>query len=111
MAEHGEWTRKGASLSDVTARKEYGVGRDFIMQGIRAGKLEYQQGETWGNPYLKILRSQLEQYIAEQLGSLHLRGKKAQAELRKVNKEIASLKKQIAALGARKVELEAIIGK
>jgi hypothetical protein len=36
MAEYGEWNRKGASLSDVTAQKEYGVTRDFIVEGIRA---------------------------------------------------------------------------
>ena len=106
MAEHGEWNCKGATLSDVTALKEYGVSRDFIVQGIRAGKLQYREGAIWGNPYLRILRSQLEQYIAEQLGSQHLGGKKAQAELRTVNKEIGSLKKKLAALAARKAEIE-----
>ena len=34
MAEYGEWNRKGAVLSDVTAQKEYGVTRDFIVKGI-----------------------------------------------------------------------------
>lgn len=28
MAEPGEWNRKGAVLSDITAKKEYGVIRD-----------------------------------------------------------------------------------
>ena len=110
MAEYGEWNRKGATLSDVTACKEYGVSRDFIVQGIRTGKLEYREGSVWGNPYLRILRSQLEQYIGEQFGSQHLGGKKAQAELRKLNKEIASLKKQLSALEARKAEIAATIG-
>src|SRR5438093_951010 len=109
MAEHGEWTRKGATLSDVTAHKEYGVSRDFIVQGIRAGKLEYREGSMWGNPYLRVLRSQLEQYIAEQLGSKHLAGTKSQAELGKIKKEIAGLKKKLTALQARKVEIEAAI--
>jgi hypothetical protein len=27
MAEYGEWNRKGATLSDVTAKAEYGVSR------------------------------------------------------------------------------------
>lgn len=53
MAEYGEWNRKGATLSDVTAQKEYGVSRDFIVKGIRAGKLEYRDGAIWGNPYLR----------------------------------------------------------
>ena len=68
MAEYGEWNRKGASLSDKTAKKEYGVSRDFIVKGIQTGRLEYRNGSVWGNPYIKILRSQLEQYIAEELG-------------------------------------------
>jgi hypothetical protein len=38
MAEYGEWNQKGATLSDVTAKKEYGVDRNFILKGIRAGK-------------------------------------------------------------------------
>jgi hypothetical protein len=38
MAEYGEWNGKGATLSDVTAGKEYGVSRDFIIKGINAGK-------------------------------------------------------------------------
>ena len=44
MAEYGEWNRKGAALSDVTAQKEYGVTRDFIVKGIQAGKLEFREG-------------------------------------------------------------------
>ncbi len=31
MAEYGEWNRKGATLSDVTAHKEYGVDSDFVV--------------------------------------------------------------------------------
>ena len=109
MAEDGEWNRKGATLSDVTARKEYGVTRDFIVEGIRAGKLEYRDGAVWGNPYLRVLRSQLELYIAEQLGKEHFLRKKAQTDLRAVSKEIAHIKKKLAELEARKAELERAI--
>ena len=69
MAEYGEWNRKGAVLSDVTAQKEYGVTRDFIVKVIQAGKLEYREGAVWGNPYLRVLRS---------------RGRRRQAEIRQV---------------------------
>jgi len=106
MAEHGEWTRKGATLSDVTARKEYGVNRDSIVKGIQAGKLEYREGSVWGNPYLRILRSQLERYIAAELGSDYLASRKNQTELRKIKKEMASLKKKLNVLQARRTELE-----
>ena len=103
MAEYGEWNRKGATLSDVTAQKEYGVTLDFIEKGIRAGKLEYRQGAVWGNPYLRVLRSQLEPYIAAELGSEYLVSKKSQTELRAIRKEIAELREKLAALEARKV--------
>src|SRR5271163_3407659 len=106
MAEDGEWNRKGAVLSDVTAHKDYGVTRDFIVTGIQAGKLEYREGAVWGNPYLRVLRSQLEPFIAAELGSEHLVGQKAQTELRAVRKEIAEISRKLATLEARKVELE-----
>jgi hypothetical protein len=106
MAEHGEWTRKGATLSDKTAKKEFGVDRDFIVKGIRGGRLEYREGVVWGNPYIRILRSQLEQYIAEELGTKRLDSKKAQTDLRKIKREITGLKKKLNELQARKTDLE-----
>ena len=33
MAKFGEWNSKGATLSDATAHKEYGVSRDLIVDG------------------------------------------------------------------------------
>ena len=110
MAEYGEWNRKGATLSDVTAKKEYGVDRDFIENSIRAGKLEYRQGAVWGNPYLRVLRSQLEQYISEQLGAGRLRSGKNKTELRKIKKEIADLQMRLDELEARKTEIEKEMG-
>jgi predicted nucleic acid-binding Zn-ribbon protein len=55
---------------------------------------------------LRILRSQLERYIAEQFGSKRLADAKTQTELRKVKKEIAGLKKKLIALELRKAEIE-----
>jgi hypothetical protein len=106
MAEHGEWNRKGATLSHVTAKKEYGVTEDFIIQGIRAGRLEYRQGAIWGNPYLRVLRSQLEKYVGDELGLEYLEKATGQLELRKIKKEIPELKEQISELARRLHELE-----
>ncbi|MFO7639887.1 MAG: hypothetical protein R6X17_01025 [Candidatus Competibacteraceae bacterium] len=89
MAEYGEWNRKGATLSDATAQKEYGVDREFIVRGIRAGKLEYREGAVWGNPYLRLLRSPLERYIAEELGADYWARGKNQTEPRKIDQEVA----------------------
>ena len=106
MAEYGEWNRKGAVLSDVTAQKEYSLTRDFIVKGVQAGELEFRKGAVWGNPYLKILRSQLERYIVARLGSEYLASKKSHNELHAIRKEIADLKKKLAVLEARKAALE-----
>ena len=111
MAEYGKWNRKGATLSDVTAKKEFGVSRDFIVKGIRTGKLEYREGAVWGNPYLRILRRQLEQYIAEELGADRLSRGKNQTELRKIKGEMGALKKRLVELQARRTELEQALEK
>jgi hypothetical protein len=111
MAEYGEWNQKGATLSDVTAKKEYGVDRDFIVKGIEAGRLEYRDGAIWGNPYIRILRSQLEKYIAANLGNNYLAKVKNEAELRKTKREISSLSKKLKELQFRKTEIEKALGK
>jgi hypothetical protein len=105
MAEDGEWNRKDAVLSDVTALKQYGVTREFIVEGIRAGKLEWREGSMHGNPYLRILRSQLEQFIAEHFGSEHLATEKSKSELRSIKTEITGLKRKLAALETRRAAL------
>ena len=111
MAEYGEWNRKGSTLSDVTAKAEYGVNHAFIVKGIQAGKLEYRDGAIWGNPYLRVLRSQLEKYIADELGAKYLVKVKNELELRKIKKEISDIKKRLNALQLRKIELEESLNK
>jgi len=111
MAEYGEWNQKGATLSDVTAKAEYGVDYAFIVKGIKAGKLEYREGVVWGNPFIRVLRCQLERYIAKELGAKYLVKVKGEAELRKIKKEMSELKKKQNALQLRKTELEKAMNK
>lgn len=106
MADYGEWNRKGATLSDITAKKEYDVDEEFILKGINAGKLEFREGSIWGNPYFRILRSQLEKYIKEELGEDYLHKWKNRTEIKKINKEITELKKRLSELQKRKTDLE-----
>ncbi len=111
MAEYGEWNRKGGTLSDVTAETEYGVSRGFIVKGIQAGRLEYREGSIWGNPYLRVLRTQLEKYISDELGVDHLTRAKKASELRMIKKEMADLKKKLKLLEERKAALEEMMKK
>ena len=87
------------------------MSQDFIVKGIETGKLEYRQGSVWGNPYLRVLRSQLEKYIAEECGKDYLLRVKNQTELRGIKKQISDLKKRLEGLQERKHELEALLGK
>ena len=51
-----EWSRKGATLSDKTARKELGLTQEEIVAAIDAGQLQYRVGNIHGNPWLRLLR-------------------------------------------------------
>jgi hypothetical protein len=106
MAEYGEWNQKGTTLSEVTAQSEYDVTREFIIKGIKTGNLEYRDGAIWRNPYLRVLRSQVEAYIVGELGAEFLNKNKNQTELRKIKTEINILNKKLKALQVRKNELE-----
>ncbi len=106
MAEIGEWAEKGASLTDATAEKEYGISREFIVEGIRAGQLEYQHTSMWGNPALRLLRTQLETYIDQQFGINYLQDQKNQAELKKIKSAINSGKRKLTQLEKQKTALE-----
>ena len=86
------------------AQNEYGVSREFILRGSGPAALRFARDRA-GNLDFKILRSQIEDYIASELGTEYLSGKKCQAGLRAINKKITELKRTLAALEARKVKL------
>ena len=111
MAEYNEWNQKGATLSDLTAKADYGIDNEFIIKGIKAGILEYREGTVWGNPFLRILRSQLEKYIAKELGEEYLMKVSSELELRKIKKEMTDIKKRLNALQLRKTTLEGALNK
>ena len=58
-----EWSRKGATLSDKTARKEFGLTQDEIVAAIDAGQLQYRVGVIHGNPWLRLLRREVEELM------------------------------------------------
>lgn len=99
------WTEKGATLSDKTARKEFGLTQDEIVDAIRAGTLQYRQNYMHGNPYLRLIRSEVEALVNEKHGSHYLEKKKYQQELAQVKRKINKLKAELASLEQRKSEL------
>ena len=106
-----EWQRKGATLSDKTVRKEFGLTQDEIIQAIRAGKLQYRHNSIHGNPFLRLLRREVEALVKKKHGDDYLKDQQVKAELARVNRELKRLKTQIAALEERKSKLIADCGK
>jgi hypothetical protein len=76
-----------------------------LWRGSKPANLNSGKEQYGTAPYLRILRSQLELYIVQQLGSEYLVRTKSQTELRAISKEIADLKKKLSALEARKAAL------
>ena len=58
--QNDEWQCTGATLSDKTARQEFGLTQDEIYDAIDAGTLHYRQAATHGNPWLRLLRREVE---------------------------------------------------
>src|SRR5712691_7392575 len=103
------WVKKGATLSDKTAQKEFGLTQEEIIDAIKARKLQYRHNTLYGNPCLKLLRHEVEALVNTKYGSDYLQTKNAEAELSRVNTEIRSLKRKIAQLEKRKEELLAML--
>lgn len=104
-ADDSEWQRKGATLSDKTARAELGLTQDEIEQAIRCGALQYRRGSMHGNPFLRLLRREVEAVVEAKLGARGLKARQAKAELARVDRELRRLEAQVAALKARKAQL------
>jgi len=106
-AHYGEWNEKGATLSDKTAAREYGLTREEIHRAVNAGELQYRMQAIHGNPFLRLLRREVEAFVAKRHSAGDLEERKRKAELAKVEREIRRLKREIEDLEIRKAEIEA----
>lgn len=100
-----EWRHKGATLSDKTAREEFGLTQEEIVLAIRAGKLQYREGSMYGNPWLRLLRREVEALVKKNHGDKYLMSRQTQTELASINRELKRLKTRMTALEKRKAEL------
>ena len=75
------WSEKGATMSDKSARQEFGLTQQEIIVAIRAGKLQFRESNMHGNPWYRLLRHEVESVVREKSGSDSLHKKKLQKEL------------------------------
>jgi septal ring factor EnvC (AmiA/AmiB activator) len=100
------WGQPGATLSDKSARKEFGLTQEEIFEAMRAGKLQFQQNSMHGNPWFRLLRHEVEALVKEKSGEDGLQKKKLQKELADLNKEARKIKTRLKAIERRRAELE-----
>jgi hypothetical protein len=102
-----EWQRKSATLSDKRVREEFGLTQDEIIRAIQAGKLQYREGSMYGNPWLRLLRREVEALVKKRHGDSYLKDLQASQEVRRIDREVTRLKRQIANLEKRKLQFTA----
>jgi hypothetical protein len=100
-----EWSRKGATLSDKTARKEFGLTQDEIVAAIDAGQLQYRVGVIHGNPWLRLLRREVEELVDSTYNDRDHRRWRAEAELVRVDRDLKKLRAEVAALEEQRAKL------
>jgi hypothetical protein len=100
-----EWSRKGATLSDKTARKEFGLTQDEIVAAIQAGQLQYRVGVVHGNPWLRLLRREVEQLMNTTYNDRDHQRRRARADLAVVDRNLKKLRTEVAALEEQRAKL------
>ena len=99
------WSQKGATMSDKSARQEFGLTQEEIITAIRAGKLQFRKSNMHGNPWYRLLRHEVESLVRDKSGVDHLHKKKQHKELADLNKEARKLTTRLKAIERRRAEL------
>ena len=99
------WSRKGATLSDKSARKEFGLTQPEIIAAMRAGKLQFRESNMHRNPWYRLLRYEVESLVRDKSGQDHLNKKKLQKELADLKTEARKITTRMKAIERRRAEL------
>ena len=106
-----EWLRKGGTLTDKTARKQFGLTADDLAQAFKAGKIQARRTWIYGNPCVRLLRREVEALVKSKRGADYLNDQKTRNELAQVNRDLKQLEKQVANLEKRRSQLMAQLEK
>lgn len=111
MNTSSDWSDKYSTLSDKSASKEFGLTQEEIIGAINAGKLQHRLQYIHGNPWFRLLRSEVEEFVKNEKGKRYLEKQKLETELSEVKKEIRSHTKKLKKLISRQKNLEQQLGK
>lgn len=99
------WTERDGTLSHKNACKELGLTEEQVIHAIKQGRLQSRLNSAHGNPYFRLLRSEVEAFALELHGPKGVKGLEIAHKLKKVCMEINSLKRKLTSLEKQKIEL------
>ncbi len=92
-------------MSDKSARMEFGLTQEQIIEAIRAGKLQFRESSMHGSPWYRLLRHEVELLVQKNDGREQLQKKKLQKELSDLNKEAKRITTRLKSIERRKAQL------
>ena len=99
------WADKGATLSDKSARQEFGLTQEEIFAAMRAGNLQFRECSMHCNPWYRLLRLEVDALVRDKSGQDALHKKKLQRELADLKTEAKKLTARLKAIERRRAEL------
>ena len=85
----------------------FALTQGVIVQEIPVRKLHYREASMHGNPWLRLLRREVEALVKKKHGDDYLKDQQVKTELGGINRELKRLKTRAAVLEKRKAELMA----
>ena len=98
------WSRKGATMSDKSARQEFGLTQQEIIAAIRAGKLQFRESNMHGNPWYRLLRHEVESLVRDKSGLDHLTRRNSKRSWAELNTEARKLTTRLKAIERRRAD-------
>jgi hypothetical protein len=101
---------QGRNAERQDRRQEFGLTQDEIYDAINAGTLQYRRAAMHGNPWLRLLRREVEALARTRHGDRHVNEQQARTELKQVNRDIRRLRAELAELEERRAKLDSDLG-
>jgi len=79
---------------------------DEIIRAIRAGKLQYREGSIYGNPWVTLLRREVEALVRKKHGENYLNDRQVKTELAHINRELRRLKNTDCSVGRAEIKTD-----
>jgi len=93
-------------VPDAVRAENDGLGPTLVIDGAGIPALL----DARGNPWLRLLRREVEELVRSRQGEQYLRERQARTELARINRELKQLRPQLAALEERRAALLSDLG-